>query len=44
MVAMVGMVVMFFVVVTFNEVGDLLPPEICEVRNDKAYFRGGEVL
>ena len=33
-----------FVVLTFNEVGDLLPPEICEVRNDKAYFRGGEVL
>lgn len=31
-----------FVVLTFKD-GDLLPPELCEVRGDAAYFRGEQV-
>jgi hypothetical protein len=31
-----------FVVLTFKD-GDLLPPELCEVRGDIAYFRGEQV-
>lgn len=31
-----------FVVLTFKN-GDLLPPELCEVRGDVAYFRGEQV-
>lgn len=33
-----------FVVLTFDENGTLLPPELCEVINGHAYFRGQKVI
>lgn len=32
-----------FAVLTFNDDGDMLPPELCEVVKGRAYFRGQEV-
>lgn len=32
-----------FAVLTFNDDGDMLPPELCEVVKGKAYFRGKEI-